>query len=111
LISSWNVFSWFVFWVEFKAKWQIAEGSSQSTTAVGAQGNWEKMKARAELCGITWLMIFGSMPLLVFFFTVAVGINHQKTKNNYPGRRQNENDRFVSPYLANECGGVRIHLF
>jgi hypothetical protein len=99
------------FGLSSKQNGRSPKGRRKAPQQSGAQGNWEKMKARAELCGITWLMIFGSMPLLVFFFTVAVGINHQKTKNNYPGRRQNENDRFVSPYLANECGGVRIHLF
>jgi hypothetical protein len=55
------------------------------------------------------LVILGPVPLLVFFFAVAVSINHQKEKDNQAGNNQDDDNRLILPYLANKCGHVRIH--
>jgi hypothetical protein len=61
---------------------------------------------RAVDLGIVPSVIFGSVPLLVFFFAVAMGINHRKTQNYHAANRQNDYDRLILPYLADKCGYV-----
>jgi hypothetical protein len=51
-------------------------------------------------------MIFGPVPLLVFFFAVAMGINQRKAQNYQAANRQDNDDRFILPYRANKCGYV-----
>jgi hypothetical protein len=50
------------------------------------------------------------MPLLVFFFAVTMGVNHQKRKDDCAANRQNDDDGLISPYLADKVGHVWIHV-
>lgn len=48
------------------------------------------------------MMLFEMMPLLVGFFTVAVGVNHGQDKDNNPPDQQHNDDGLIPPDLANE---------
>ena len=55
-------------------------------------------------------MIFGPVPLLVLFFAMTMGVNHHQAENNHAAHRQNEDDRFILPDVANKFGHVGIHV-
>jgi hypothetical protein len=51
-------------------------------------------------------VIFGSMPFLVLFFAVTMGINQRKAQNNQAANRKDDDYRLILPYLADKCGYV-----
>jgi hypothetical protein len=67
----------------------------------------------AEICAplrrAALLVMIVPMPLLAFFFAVAVGINHHQPENYHTADRQNDDDWLILPYLADKLGYVRIH--
>jgi hypothetical protein len=54
-------------------------------------------------------MMFDPMPLLVSFFAVTMGVNHRKDKDNQATNHQDDDDRFILPYIADKFGHIRIH--
>ena len=54
-------------------------------------------------------MMFGPMPLLVSFFAVTMGVNHRKDKDNQAANHEDDDDRFILPYIADKFGQIRIH--
>jgi hypothetical protein len=54
-------------------------------------------------------MIFCPMPLLVFFFAVAMGVNNRKAQNNQAANRKDDDNGLILPDLADKCGYVRVH--
>jgi len=54
-------------------------------------------------------MMFDPMPLLVSFFTVTMGVNHRKDKDNQAANHEDDDDRFILPYITDKFGHIRIH--
>jgi hypothetical protein len=48
------------------------------------------------------MMMFASMPMLMDFFAVAMGVNHRQDKNNESAHRQHNDDGLIPPDLADE---------
>jgi hypothetical protein len=67
-----------------------------------------KVFAQAR-CGFDLSMMFGPMPLLVSFFAVTMGVNHRKDKDNQATNHEDDDDRFILPYIADKFGHIRIH--
>jgi hypothetical protein len=47
-------------------------------------------------------MMLGSVPLLLDFFAVAVGVNHGKDKEHKPADHQHNEDGLMLPDVADE---------
>ncbi|MDD5139448.1 MAG: hypothetical protein PHY43_04200 [Verrucomicrobiales bacterium] len=60
-------------------------------------------------CVASSVIMSAPMPLLVFFFAVAMGVNHRQGKNNQTANSQDDDNWLILPYLANKFGNVRIH--
>ena len=58
---------------------------------------------------ITASVMFGPVPLLVFFFAMTMGVNHRQAQNNQAANREDNDDGFILPDFADKCGDVCIH--
>ena len=55
------------------------------------------------------MMMADTMPFLVLFFAMAMGVNHRQEKNDQTPDHKNDNNRLILPDLAYKCGHVGIH--
>jgi hypothetical protein len=55
------------------------------------------------------MVLFGFVPLFALLFPMAMGVDYRKAKNDNKNHDNDNNQRLVSPNLADEVGSLRIH--
>ena len=54
-------------------------------------------------------MMLGSIPFLVDFFAMTMGVNHRKDKDKQPSDHQNDEHWFILPDFADKFGQLHFH--